>query len=184
MQYVKKVDHQFSINHELISNLVLDILYPKIDLIQKLAIHEENCIEMSNMLLTVSRDTNNGFTFKGENLKYYFNNWDNILTKVESVVGPVKYKYPHIVIHFGDIQIHKDRRAYSLNIGLVNSNDYEVCVYDESKTQIISKITYLPGEAIILKAHSNHAVIHKIKPTVRAFLVFTPENNIERLFTQ
>ncbi len=182
MLCIKKIDTQFSFDQKRLSELILNSLYPAFELINKLAVHEETKIQLSNINVIASRDTNNGYTFKGEDLRIYFSDWDIILQKVESIIGPAKYKQPHIVVHEGDIRIHMDRRKYSLNIGLLNSDAYQVLVYNLPKTKVYAKMQYKPGEAIILKTHFYHSVEHITDISIRAFLVFTPENDIDHLF--
>ena len=169
-----------------LENQVLDFLnkyfFPEFANIARQIVHTERQIQIDGANLTTLRDLNNGYTFKGEFLLRCFPDWGRIYNSIVSLVGPVNYALPHIVLHTHDLPIHVDRRFFSVNIGLVNPTLWETQVFNYEKTKVLESARYGYGEFIGLDTRQFHTVVNLTsKPEIHGFLVFTPLNDISQM---
>lgn len=176
---IKKIGFFYFKNLASIQQRILNELAPLIDEIAKLPLHEIKKIQLSSKELVMLRDLNNGFTFKGEYLLDFFDDWPSVLSFAKSFSGDVCYDLPHVVLHKSDFPIHVDRRESSLNIGLFNADLFQVNIWDNAKANIIASEKYGNGEVLFLDTKYYHSVARiKEGSDLRCFLIFTPKKVI------
>lgn len=176
---IKKIGFFYFKNLTSIQQRILAELAPFIDEISRLPPHEIIKIELSSKELVMLRDLNDGYTFKGEYLLDFFEDWPSILTFVKSFSGDVCFDLPHVVLHKSDFPIHVDRRDSSINIGLLNADSFQVNIWDSVKKNIITSKKYGNGDVLFLDTKYNHSVTRiEGGNSFRCFLVFTPKKVI------